>query len=280
MKKKRKRGMIISYIVLILVMIVMIYPLLWLVFGSFKDNSEIFSTANLLPKNPTIQGYIDGWKGSGEYTFGTYFINTFKMVLPNVLFMVFSCAFVGFGFARFKFYGKKFFFGLMIGTLMLPSSVMLIPRYLLFRDLDWLDTYLPFIVPSIFANSAFFIFMFVQFMRGIPKELDESAYVDGCTSIGLFVKILMPLIKPAMFSAAMFQFMWSWNDFFGPLLYINSVGKYPLALGLRMSLDVNASVNWSNILAMALLSILPLVLLFFFAQKYFVEGISTTGLKG
>ncbi|MFV0344317.1 MAG: carbohydrate ABC transporter permease [Anaerocolumna sp.] len=279
MRKKRKKE-IVNYILLILVALVMLYPLIWLFFSSFKENSDIFNTSSLLPSKWTLEGYINGWKGSGQYTFTTFFINTFKMVVSSVVLTVISCSLVGYGFARFEFIGKKFFFAIMIATMMLPNSVMLIPRYLMYRDLNWLDSYKPFIIPSIFASSAFFIFMFIQFFRGIPRELDESAYVDGCGSFWLFIKILMPLSKPAIFSAMIFQFMWSWNDFFGPLIYISSVSKYPLALALRMSMDVNASISWNNILAMALVSILPLVFLFFFAQKYFVEGVATTGLKG
>lgn len=276
----KKKKEIINYILLILAALIMLYPLIWLFFSSFKENSDIFKTSSLLPEKWSLQGYRDGWKGSGQYTFTTFFINTFKMVIPSVVFTVISCSMVGYGFARFEFIGKRFFFAVMIATMMLPNSVMLIPRYLMYRDLNWLDSYKPFIIPSIFATSAFFIFMFIQFFRGIPRELDESAYVDGCGSLRLYIRILMPLSKPAIFSAMIFQFMWSWNDFFGPLIYISSVNKYPLALGLRMSMDVNASISWNNILAMALVSILPLVFLFFFAQKYFVEGVSTTGLKG
>lgn len=269
----------LSYFVLILVAIIMLYPLSWMFFASFKNNDEIFA-ASLIPSVWTLDGYINGWKGSGQYTFGTFFKNTFIMVLPMVIFTVVSSSFVAFGFARFKFIGKKFFFALMMGCMMLPNAVMIIPRYIMYRDMGWLDSYLPFIVPCLFGGGSFFIFMFIQFFRGIPRELDESAYVDGCSSFMVYLKIIMPLAKPAVFSAMIFQFMWSWNDFMGPLLYINSVKKYPLALGLRMSMDVNMSVSWNNIIAMALISTLPLILLFFCAQKYFVEGIAATGIKG
>lgn len=278
--KQKRIYTILNYLLLIAGGIVMVYPLVWLFFASFKGNSEIFSTAKLLPDEFSLDGYINGWKGSGQYTFGTYYINTFKMVIPMVLFMVFSCALVAFGFARFRFPLKKPLFLLMISTLMLPNSVMLISRYIMFRQMNWLDTYLPFTVPAIFAGSPFFIFMLIQFFRGLPKELDESAYMDGCGSLRLFVSIFMPLSKPALFSAALFQLMWAWNDFFQPLIYISSVKKYTLALGLRMAIDSNSGVAWNNVLAMAFVSVFPLVLVFFFAQKYFVEGIATTGLKG
>lgn len=264
---------------MLVVTVVMLYPLIWMVFASFKTNAEIFE-ASLIPSVWTLDGYKNGWKGTGQYTFATFFKNTFLMVLPMVAFTVISASFVAFGFARFKFWGKKFFFAVMIGCMMLPNAVMIIPRYIMYRDMGWLDSYLPFIVPCMFGGSSFFIFMFIQFFRGIPKELDESAYVDGCGALILYAKIIMPLAKPAVFSAMIFQFMWSWNDFFGPLLYINNVKKYPLALGLRMSMDVNMSVSWNNIVAMAIVSVLPLVVLFFCAQKYFVEGVAATGIKG
>lgn len=202
------------------------------------------------------------------------------MVIPTVAFTVFSCSFVAFGFARFRFPLKKMFFAMMISTLMLPNSVIIIPRYLIFNKLGLLNTYWPFYLPAIFACFPFFIFMIVQFLRGIPKELDEAAYIDGCSSLRLYFSILIPLIKPALFSAGLFQFMWTWNDFFNTLIYISSVKKFPVSLGLRASLDTAAQVQWDKVMAMSMISILPLIFMFFFAQKYFVEGISTTGLKG
>ncbi len=279
MSRKRRYGKIGSYCLLIIVAVVMLYPLVWMLFASFKNNDEVFK-ASFFPEIWTLSGYINGWKGSGQYTYATFFKNTFLIVLPMVAFTVLSASFVAFGFARFKFWGKRFFFAIMMGCMMLPNAVMIIPRYVMFRDMGWLDTYLPFIIPCVFGGGSFFIFMFIQFFRGVPRELDESAYVDGCSSIMVYFKIVMPLAKPAVFSAMIFQFMWSWNDFFGPLLYINNVSRYPLALGLRMSMDVNMSVSWNNIIAMALVSIIPLVVLFFCAQKYFVEGVAATGIKG
>lgn len=270
---------IIRYTILILGALVMVYPLIWLFFSAFKPGNEIFNTSQLLPTEFTTIGFREGWRGSGQYTFGTYILNTFKLVIPVVAATVISPSLVAFGFARFDFPLKKICFNIMIATMMLPSSVMLIPRYLMYRDMGWLDTYLPFIVPALFATNAFFIFMFIQFFRGLPRELDESARIDGCSSWRLFVSILLPLSKPAIFSAVIFQFMWTWNDFFGPLIHINSVHKYPLVLGLRMSMDVTTSTNWNNVLAMALVSVLPLIVLFFSAQKHFIEGVATTGLK-
>jgi oligogalacturonide transport system permease protein len=167
----------------------------------------------------------------------------------------------------------------MLSTLMLPNAVIIIPRYILFNSLDWLDSYLPFIIPAIFATNSFFIFMLVQFLRGIPKELDESAVIDGCNSFMILARILLPLSKPALFSAAIFQFIWTWNDFFNVLIYVNSIKKYTVSLGLRMALDIQAAVNWNQVMAMSVVAIVPPVLVFFFSQKHFVEGIATTGIK-
>jgi oligogalacturonide transport system permease protein len=258
----------------------MIYPVVWLFFASFKGNDELFGSAALLPKAFTFDSYIQGWKGTGQYGYSTFFLNTIKLVIPTVLFTVMSSAVVAYGFARFKFPFKKILFALMISTLMLPNAVVIIPKYMLFRDLGWIDSYNPFIVPAIFAGYPFFIFMLVQFFRGVPRELDEAATIDGCNSFTIFLRIMLPLSKPALFSAGIFQFMWTWNDFFNSLVYINSVNKLTLPLALRISLDASASVNWSQIMAMALVSILPCILIFFFAQKHFVEGIATTGMKG
>ena len=196
------------------------------------------------------------------------------------MFTVISCAVVAYGFARFKFPGKKILFAILIATLMLPNTVLIIPRYSLFNKLGWLNTYLPFYAPAVLACYPFFIFMLIQFMRGIPKELDESAYIDGCSTFQIFTKILLPLMKPALFSAGLFQFLWTYNDFFNSLIYINSVDKYPISLALRTALDAVAILQWGQIMAMAFVSVLPLMILFFVAQKYFVEGISTSGLKG
>lgn len=271
---------LIIYIPLCIVGITMIYPLIWLFFASFKENSEIFSSISLLPHKFVLDSYVKGWQGAGEVNFSVFFINTFKLVIPTVFFTIVSSTIVAYGFARFTFPMKKFFFALMISTLMLPRAVVIIPKFILFRNLGWLNSYLPFIVPAIFAGNPFFIFMMVQFLRGIPRELDESAYMDGSNSLVTLLRILIPLCKPAIVSIGIFQFIWTWNDFFNSLIYINSVKKFTISLGLKMSIDTMAEVSWSQVMAMSMVAIIPSVLVFFFAQKYFVEGIATSGLKG
>lgn len=279
MKKKRWMHWL-SLLLITAVGICMVYPLVWMFFAAFKTNDEINLASGLLPESFDWSGFIKGWESSGQYTFTDFFLNTFMLVIPTVLFTVISCTVVAYGFARFSFKGNKLLFGVMLSTLMVPNAVLIIPRYLLFRDFGWLDSYMPFWMPALFACYPFFIYQEVQFLRGIPRELDEAAKIDGCNSFQIFIRILLPILKPSMISVCIFQTIWVWNDFMNPLIYINSVSKYPLSLALRMGLDVAASTNWNEIMSMACVSILPLVILFFCLQKYFVEGIASSGLKG
>ena len=264
---------------LILLSLVFIYPFIWLLLGCFKSNQEIFSDSLGLPASFDFSVFSEGWKGSGQFTYGRLFLNTFEVVIPVVLLTLASALFVAYGFARFHFKWKSFFFTLMISTMMLPASVILIPRYMMFSQMGWIDTYLPLIVPTMFGGGPFFIFLLIQFLRGLPRELDEAAIIDGCGSFKILVYVLLPLCVPALFSAGVFQFMWTWNDFFNQLIYINSVSKYTLSLGLRMSLDTTTNVQWNKLFAMSLISVLPPIIMFFVAQKYLVEGIATSGLK-
>jgi len=278
--KGKDISMILTYLFLIVFAALMVYPLLWVVSASFKPNEDIFKSLNLIPSRIVTDSYINGWRGTGQYTFGRFFLNTFILVVPTVVFTVMSSTVVAYGFARFEFPLKKILFALMIATLMLPDSVILIPRYILFNKFHWVDSYKPFIIPAVFASTPFFVFMMVQFLRGLPKELEESATIDGCNSFQILLRITIPLCVPAIISMAIFQFIWTWNDFLNTLIYINSVSKYTVSLGLRMSIDATSAVNWNQIMAMTVISMLPCIIIFFSAQKYFVEGIATTGLKG
>lgn len=278
-KRKTPVAKFLSYGFLIVLAYIMTYPLLWMIGAAFKSNQEIFGTIGLLPKNPMFGAFAEGWKGSGQYGFSTFLYNTFLMVIPTVLFTAISATLIGYGFARFEFPFKKTLFTIMLSTMMLPATVILIPRYIFFRNLGWLDSYLPFIVPAMLGCFPFFNFMMVQFFRGLPLELDESGKLDGCNSFIILKDLLLPLCKSAIFSVIVFQFVWTWNDFLNVLIYISSVAKYPVALGLRMTMDISTEFNWNQILAMSLISIAPPIVLFFAAQKYFVEGIATTGMK-
>ncbi len=276
----RKLRPLLSHLVLVLLGYVMIYPLIWLVFSSFKTNQEIFGSISLFPSTYIFSSYAQGWAGTGQFGFDLYFVNSLRMVLPTVLGTILSSVVVAYGFSRFDFPLRKLLFALMLSTMMLPNAVTIIPSYLLFKKFGWLDSYLPFIIPSSLAISAFFIFMLIQFFRGLPRELDESAKLDGCNSFSILVRILLPLSGPALFSVGIFQFIWTWNDFFNSIIYINSARNFTVSLGLRLAIDQSSATSWNAILAMSVVSIIPCVLLFFFAQRYFVQGIATTGLKG
>lgn len=285
LERRRHRRDIISsvvrYGILTAVALVMIYPILWLVGATFKTNNEIFTTVNFIPRRIDFTPYIEGWKTRTQFTFTTFFLNTFKYVIPKIIFCLVSSTLVAYGFARFQFPLKKFFFSLLMATMFLPAVVTRIPLYLLWKNLGLLDTYVPLIAPTVFANEPFFVFMLIQFLRSIPTYLDEAATVDGCNSFEILIRILLPALKPAIVSCTIFQFIWSFNDFLGPLIYVTSLSKYPVALALKMSIDQSSGiVEWNQILAMSFLALLPALILFFAAQKYFVEGITSTGAKG
>jgi len=279
-KFKKFIGETAKYTLLIVLAIFMIYPLLWLIASSFRPNLEIFTSIGLIVKNPVWDSYIKGWRSIGDITYSTYFANTFKMVIPTVFFTLVSSFITAYGFSRFNFKGRKVLFSLMIGCLLLPQEVLIVPKYLLYDSFGWLDTYLPFIVPAMFATYSFFIFLLIQYIRGIPKELDHSAKIDGASTFIIMTRIMLPLCKPALFSVIIFQFVWRWNDFFNPLIFINSVIKYPVSLGLRINIEMGEAIAWNQTIAMAVLTMIPPTLVYFFAQKYFVDGIVTTGIKG
>ncbi|MDQ0419323.1 oligogalacturonide transport system permease protein [Peteryoungia aggregata LMG 23059] len=279
-RRRQKMTIVFRYALLTLVGLIMLYPLIWLIGASFKTNSEIFANPGFWPENPTADGYIRGWQTSTPYTFGTFFLNTLWIVLPKIIGTAISCTAVAYGFARFDFPFKKLLFATLIATLLLPNVVTRIPQYLLFRDLGWLDTYLPLWVPSAFAGDAFFVFMLVQFLRAIPRDMEEAARVDGANTWQVLIFIVVPLLMPALISVCLFQFMWTMNDFLGPLIYLSSVDKFPVSLALKLSIDTTEAFEWNRVLAMSVLTLLPALTVFFLAQKYFIDGISAGGIKG
>ena len=271
---------VIRYTLLTVVGLIMLYPLIWLIGASFKTNSEIFGSIGFIPREPTLEGYVKGWQTSTPYTFGRFFWNTFLIILPKTIFTAISCALVAYGFARFEFPFKRVLFATLIATLLLPNVVTRIPQYILFRDMGWLDSYLPLWVPSAFAGDAFFVFMLVQFLRAIPRDMEEAARVDGANSLQTLIHIVVPMLVPALISVMLFQFMWTMNDFLGPLIYLSSVEKFPVSLALKLSIDTTEAFDWNRILSMSVLALLPALVVFFMAQKYFIEGISAGGVKG
>lgn len=283
MEKQRRRARISSafrYSLLIIVGLIMVYPLVWMFGASFKTNAEIFASPSFWPKEPTVQGYIDGWKTSTPYTFAKFFMNSMMIIIPKMIGTAISCTLVAYGFARFDFPFKKIIFSTVIATLLLPNVVTRIPQYLLFRDIGWLDSFLPLWVPSALAGDAFFVFMLIQFLRAIPRDMEEAARVDGANTLQTLIYIVVPMLTPALISVCLFQFMWTMNDFLGPLIYLSSVENYPISLALKLSIDTTEAFAWNQILAMSCLALAPSLIVFFMAQKYFIEGISTGGVKG
>ncbi|MGN0606085.1 MAG: carbohydrate ABC transporter permease [Oscillospiraceae bacterium] len=281
MKKNKFIRNALIYIFLTATSLIMLYPLLWLFGASFKSNREIFSSLWFMPEKFDFSAYVNGWKTSGTYTMGHYFINTFKIVIPRVVFSVISSVITAYGFARFEFPLKKQLFSLLIFTMILPETLLRIPSYRLWNMFGMLDTYFPLILPSALAGEGLFVFMLVQFFKGIPKELDEAAKIDGCNSLQTLVYVLVPCIRPAVVSVGVFSFLWSVNNFVEPLIYISSVKKYPITLAVRMSMDsTGQGYEWNSIIAMSLIGLIPSVLVFLLAQKYFTSGISTSGISG
>lgn len=259
---------------------VMIYPILWMAFASFKDNMEIFENASKLwPNSFSFQNFLNGWKGVSGYTFGTFFKNSLLISVLSTVGTVFSSALVAYGFARIKFKFRKGLFAIMIATMMLPIQIIMVPQFILFHKLGLVDTLIPVVLPHFFGVP-FFIFLMIQFIQGIPTDLDQSAKIDGCTRYGIFFRIILPLMKAALVTTTIFQFYWKWDDFFGPLLYFNKPAKYTVSLALRMFADPANATPWGEMLSMATLSIVPILIIFVLFQKYLVEGIATSGLKG
>lgn len=279
MKAKQRWIALLSHLFMIALGLVMFYPILWMIASSFKENAEIFGTASLLPKNLKLDNYLNGWKGVGGVPFVVFFRNSFYYTTLATLGTVLSSALVAYGFARNKFWGRNFWFVCMLLTLMLPYQVVMIPQFIIFFRLGWVNSFKPLIIPM-FMGQPFFIFLMMQFIRGLPIELDEAAKIDGCNRFQIFTRIIFPLITPALITSTIFQFYWKWDDFIGPLLFLNSPKLYTVSLALRMFSDPMTATDWGAIFAMGTLSLLPIILVFLAFQKYLVEGISTTGLKG
>ena len=279
-----KIGRFFQYFVLILVGVIMIYPLVWMVGATFKSNAEIFSGIGFLTATPTLQGYIDAVTQNygGDISIWRAFINTYSFVIPKVIFTVISSVIAAYGFSRFKFKGRDMLFGIMISTLFLPQVVLNVPQYLMYNSFGWVNSpfYLPLWVPTRFATETYFVYQLVQFMRSIPHDLDEAAAIDGCGPVKILYKIIAPMLSPSLVACGLFQFMWSCNDYMGPLLYVQTPSKYPMSIFVKLSMDADSGFNWNRILALSLISIIPQLVVFFCAQDAFIDGISAGAVKG
>ena len=279
-----KIGRFFQYFVLILVGVIMIYPLVWMVGATFKSNAEIFAGIGFLTASPTLQGYIDAVTQNygGDISIWRAFINTYSFVIPKVIFTVISSVIAAYGFSRFKFKGRDMLFGIMISTLFLPQVVLNVPQYLMYNSFGWINSpfYLPLWVPTLFATETYLVYQLVQFMRSIPHDLDEAAAIDGCGPVKILYKIIAPMLSPSLVACGLFQFMWSCNDYMGPLLYVQTPSKYPMSIFVKLSMDADSGFNWNRILALSLISIIPQLVVFFCAQDAFIDGISAGAVKG
>lgn len=264
---------------LTLVALVMMYPLLWLLSSSFRPIQDIFTEPGLWPRNFTLDNYVRGWTAFRGVTFGRFFVNSLIVSGLAIIGNLVSCSMAAFAFARLEFRFKNTLFGIMLATIMLPYHVVVIPQYIAFQQLGWVNTFLPLVVPKFLATDAFFIFLMVQFIRGLPRDLDQAATVDGAGPFQIFWRIIMPLTLPALATTAIFTFIWTWNDFFGPLIYLTRVDMFTVPLGLRSFLDATGESSFGALFAMSALSLGPVFGFFLASQRLLVQGIATTGIK-
>ena len=279
MKKQRLRS-ILFHTVAILLSLVMAYPLIWMLSSSLKQSNEIFVSAHkLIPSTLHLENYTNGWKGMGGNSFGVYFSNSMLVSVTATIGAVLSSALVAFGFARLDFRFKGFWFAVMMATMMLPEQILIVPQYIIFKAIGWTNTFLPLIVPF-FCSMPFFVFLNMQFLRGIPIELDEAAMIDGCSKLRVFFNILLPLSKSAIITSVIFSFYWRWQDFLAPLIFLSKPEKYTFSVAIKMFSDPTVQTDWGAMFAMAVVSLIPVCLVFALFQKYLVEGVATSGLKG
>jgi multiple sugar transport system permease protein len=269
---------LIKHAILILAGGLMIYPLLWMVVSSLRANELIFREPGLWLNSLEMGNYTDGWSAL-THPFGHYMLNSAIVVLGSILGNLISCSMAAYAFARLQFTGKKLFFGIMLLTIMLPFHVVIVPQYILFSQIGWVNTFWPLLVPKLLATDAFFVFLMVQFIRGIPKDLDEAARIDGAGHPRIFLRVILPLMVPALATTTIFTFIWTWNDFFGALIYLTDPDMFTVPVALRAFVDSQSATSWGSLFAMSIVSLLPVFLVFLFGQRFLIKGIATTGIK-
>lgn len=268
----------LRHVILVGLGVIMLYPLLWMISSSFKPSAEVFTDTGLIPATWELGNYSEGWDAL-RYPFHTYLLNSLLIAVLNMIGNMLSCSMAAYAFARLRFRGRRVFFAAMMATMLLPAQVVLIPQYIIFSRLGWLNTYLPLTVPAFFATNAFFIFLLVQFMRALPMELQDAAKIDGAGPFRTYWSVIMPLTVPAMATVAIFTFIASWGDFFGPLLYLTDQRLFTVPLALRQFLGTTGASEWGQMFAMSIVSLLPVIAFFFIGQRYLINGIATTGMK-
>ena len=281
MRQKKRIQSVIFHVFAIFLGFFMIYPLLWLISSSFKSNETIFvDSYSLIPKAwDIVKNYTSGWEGISGVSFLTFIGNSTFVTLIGMVTCVLSSLLAAYVFARIDITLSKFWFSCVMITLMIPPQVMVVPQYIILKKLGLIDTLTALILPWCFGG-AFFIFLMVQFFRGIPKELDEAAAIDGCGKIMTLFKIIVPVSKPTIITSSIFAFYWIWQDFFQPLIFTNSLKKFTVPLALNMYLDPNSYNNYGGLFAMSFVSLIPIIVFFIIFQRYLVDGIAMDGIKG
>jgi multiple sugar transport system permease protein len=264
----------------LIVVLILLYPVIWLIFTSFKPADEVLSSLALLPRHATTSNYRQVFAGVAGYSVWQYLGNSLVVAAGAVIGNILSCSLAAYAFGRLHFRGRGPMFAFMIATIMLPQHVVLIPQYIIFHSLGMVNTFWPLILPKFLATDAFFVFLMVQFIRTLPRELDEAATIDGCGPFGVFRYVILPLLRPAIITTAIFTFIWTWNDFFAQLIYLNTPDKFTLPLALQVFVDQTSQSSFGQMFAMSVLALIPIGLFFLAFQRFLVEGVSTSGLKG
>ncbi len=277
MVRQRIRS-VVKHLALIGLSLIMIYPLIWLLISSMKPNEQIFTDLSIFTTDLSLENYAHGWNAQ-LFPFHVYLINSSILVLGAIIGNLISCSMAAYAFARLDFRFRTLTFALMLGTILLPFHVVLVPQFILFRELGWLDTFLPLVVPKFLATEAFFIFLMVQFIRSLPNELYEAARIDGAGHFRQFVQITLPLMIPALATTTIFTFIWTWADFFGPLLYLRSPENYTVSQALTGFIDAQSTSNYGAMFAMSVVSLIPLFIAFLIGQKFLVKGFAKSGIK-
>ncbi len=277
--ERRRTGSIAWHVGALVVLAVVLYPVIWVVGAAFKPGKDIIASLDLLPAKPVFENFSGLADGISGISISSFFVNSLTYAVLAVVGVVLSSSLTAYAFTKIRFAGRNLMFTMMIGTLLLPYHVLLIPQYVMFRNLELVDTLVPLVAGKFLATEAFFVFLMVQFMRGLPRELDEAAKLDGCGHLRTYWSIVLPLCRPALITSAIFTFINAWNDFMGPLIYLNTPSKYTVSLGLMMFRDQEGIANYGGMIAMSLVALIPVIAFFMAFQRYLIDGMATSGLK-
>ena len=278
--RRTPAAVVVWYATLLVLGLIVLYPIVWLIFATFKPSSEFGRNAGLMPWEPTLANYINVWDGIAGIPLWRYVLNSLLVASLAVVGTLVSSSLTAYAFARIAYKGSGVFFAAMIGTLLLPVHVIIIPQYIIFQKLGFVDTYVPLLIGKFLAADAFFVFLMVQFIRNIPRELDEAARIDGAGHLRTFRSIILPNLRPALVTSGIFTFIWTWNDFLSPLIYLTKPKNYTLPIALRLFNDTTTTSDYGATVAVSFLALIPVLLFFLVFQRLLIQGVSTQGLKG